>query len=71
MGWIEGIGPASEVHDPSKPRGFSRGRYERKAFDPNSIQRPAGYERTKLTREGASSSEAAKKAPKVQGFQRF
>ncbi|MDF1665302.1 MAG: hypothetical protein P1V97_26305 [Planctomycetota bacterium] len=73
IGWVEGIGPAStEPQDPNKPRGFSRGRYKRKAIDPSTLQRPAGFERTKLTKHGAADhSEAAKNARKIQGFQRF
>jgi hypothetical protein len=71
-GWIEGIGPPAENVDPTKPEGFTRGRYARKKYDPNSLQRPAGFERTKLTRGGASDHSAeARRELKPHGFQRF
>lgn len=72
MGWIEGIGPASnEPHDPNKPRGFTRGRYVTRDVDPNSIQRPAGFQSTKLAPDGSLEDNKPAQVQKPRNFQRF
>lgn len=48
VAWIEGIGPAGEDVDPNKPRGFTRGRFITPKVDPNALDRPGHYERTRL-----------------------
>ena len=70
LGWVDGLGPAGAPADPKLPKGFVRGRYERKAVDPSSLQRPAGYEATHLARPGEVET-PEEDIQKPSGFQRF
>ena len=68
--WVDGLGPVGALKDPKLPRGFVRGRYEQRAIDPDSLDRPAGYEHTKLNKAKPDAS-ADQPLQRPQGFQRF
>jgi hypothetical protein len=57
-GWIDGIGPA-EKQDPSKPKGFMKGRYQKKAVNPAELAklRPGNLEETKLAKAEPTKTE--------------
>lgn len=71
LGWVEGLGPGGESHDPKLPQGYIRGRYQTKAVDPNQIQRPAGYEKTALRDDERPTRVSKNELRKPGGFTKY
>lgn len=60
LGWIDGIGPAGPTNP--KVKGFMLGRYWTKKVDPNTLQKPGGYESTSLDREAEAQHQREREA---------
>jgi len=71
LGWVDGLGPKGPTNP--KIKGFVLGRYARKKIDPQTLERPAGFESTSMTDPEGKSSESLenREGPEVKGFQRF
>jgi len=71
LGWVDGMGPKGPTNP--KIKGFILGRYTRKKIDPNTLERPAGYEKTQLADHEETSPEEleGRDGPEVKGFTKY
>jgi hypothetical protein len=70
LGWVEGIGPGEAKQDPTKPKGFAKGRFAKPPVNPAELAKlkPAKYDATNLAKPTTTNVEklppAEKRRPK-------
>lgn len=75
LGWEEGLGPQGPTNP--KVKGFVLGRYWYKKTDPSQLEKPKGFQKTRLTEEPPPTDreptpeEELKQFPKPKGMRKY